>query len=169
MDILAGFSFNKRVCECLLPANHPSQNIAMYNKTISWKRTTLLLTYWKQQTCSFEFRTLTWWRMRTDRMKKLTCQRQMAFSISWTRQEPRVLVGSSVISNWTVPGSIAASSFFLCHFFFCLQIIIKVRTGKNFKVVHLFGDGLRTWAQVKSIVTSHEVTIGFTKPPGRLL
>ena len=39
MDILAGCSFNKRVCECLLPANHPSRNIAMNNKTISWKRT----------------------------------------------------------------------------------------------------------------------------------
>ena len=41
--ILAGCSFNERVCECLLPANHPSRNIARYNKTISWRRTNSLV------------------------------------------------------------------------------------------------------------------------------
>ena len=46
-------------------------------------------------------------------------QRQMAFSISWIRQEPRGLVGSSVISDPAVPGSnsTAVNSLFLCHFF----------------------------------------------------
>ena len=54
-DILAGCSFNKRVCgcllkvcECLLPANHPSRNIAMYNKTISWKKTNSLVNILKK-------------------------------------------------------------------------------------------------------------------------
>ena len=55
--------------------------------------------------------------MRTDRTKKLSYQRQIAFSIGWTRQEPRDLVGSSVISDWAVPGSnfTVASSLFLCN------------------------------------------------------
>ena len=78
---------------------------------------TLLFTYWI--TTNLLFRTLTWRRMRTDRTKKLTYQR-LAFSISWTRQELRGLVGSSVISDQAVPGlnSTAVSSVFLCHFFF---------------------------------------------------
>ena len=42
-DILAGCSFDKRVCEFLLPANHPSREIAVYNKTVSWKRTNSLV------------------------------------------------------------------------------------------------------------------------------
>ena len=46
-------------------------------------------------------------------------QRQIAFSITWTRQEPCGLVGSSVISDPGVPGSnsTAVNSLFLCHFF----------------------------------------------------
>ena len=46
-------------------------------------------------------------------------QRQIAFSISWTHQEPRGLVGSSVISDPAVPGSNSTMviSLFLCHFF----------------------------------------------------
>ena len=47
-------------------------------------------------------------------------QRQIAFSISWTGQEPRGLVGSSVISDPAVPAlnSTMVNSLFLCHFFF---------------------------------------------------
>ena len=46
-------------------------------------------------------------------------QRQIAFSITWTRQEPCGLVGSSVISDPGVPGSnsTAVNSLCLCHFF----------------------------------------------------
>ena len=83
-------------------------------------------------------------------------QRQIAFSISWTRQEPRGLVGSSVISDPAVPGSNSAvvNSLFLCHFFF-----LKVRAAKNFKVFHIHSDDLRTCAPVKSIKTSQQVII----------
>ena len=88
-------------------------------------------------------------------------QRQIAFSISWTRQEPRGLVGSSVISDPAVPGSnsTAVNCLFLCHFF------LKVRAAKNFKVFHMNGDGLRTCAPVKSIKTSQQVFIGFKNLP----
>ena len=81
--------------------------------------------------------------------------------ISWTRQEPRGLVGNSVISNPGVPGSnsTAANSFFLCHFFFI------VRTAKNFKVFHMNGDGLCTCVPMKSIKTSQQVFIGFKNLP----
>ena len=46
-------------------------------------------------------------------------QKQIAFSISWARQEPRGLVGSSVILDPGVPvsNSTAVNSLFLCHFF----------------------------------------------------
>ena len=76
-SILAGCSFNKRVCECLLPANHPSRNIAKHNKTNSWKRTNSLVNILKNNKhCCFLFRKLTWRRMRTDRTKKLTHTKQ---------------------------------------------------------------------------------------------
>ena len=41
-----------------------------------------------------------------------------------------------------------------------------MRTAKNFKVFHMFGDGLRTCAPAKSIVTSQEVTIRIPNLPG---
>ena len=67
----------------------------------------------------------------------------------------RASLGSSGILDRAVPGSnsTAVSSLFLCHFLF-----FKVRKAKNFKVFQMFGDGLRTCAPVKSIVTSQEVT-----------
>ena len=88
-------------------------------------------------------------------------QRQIAFSISWTRQEPRGLVGSSVISDPAVPGSnsTAVNCLFLSLFF------LKVRAAKNFKVFHMNGDGLRTCAPMKSIKTSQQVFIGFKNLP----
>ena len=97
-DILAGCSFNKRVCECLFPANHPSRNVAIALSNIDVAKNA----------------------HEQHRTKKLTYQRWIAPSISWTRQEPRGLVGSSVNSDQAVPGSnsTAVSSVFLCHFFF---------------------------------------------------
>ena len=55
----------------------------------------------------------------TGPYKKIN-QRQTALSISWTRQEPRRWVESSVILDPGVPGSnsTAVNSLFLCHFFF---------------------------------------------------
>ena len=88
-------------------------------------------------------------------------QRQIAFSISWTRQEPRGSVGSSVISDPAVPGSnsTAVNSLILSHFF------SQSEDSKNFKVFHMNGDGLRTCAPVKSIKTSQQVFIGFKNLP----
>ena len=79
-------------------------------------------------------------------------QRQIAFSITWTRQEPCGSVGSSVISDPGVPGSnsTAVYSLFLCHFFFSKWGQQKI------SVFHMNGDGLRTCAPVKSIKTSQQ-------------
>ena len=45
------------------------------------------------------------------------------------------------------------------------RFFLKVRTAKNFKVFHMYGDGLRTCAPVKSIKTSQQVIIGFKNLP----
>ena len=93
----------------------------------------------------------TWRRLRLPRsITGQRNQRKKTFSISWTRQEPRGFVGSSLILDPTVPGSNSTveNSLFLCHFF------LKVRTAKNFKVFHMYDDGLRTCAPVKSIKTA---------------
>ena len=92
-------------------------------------------------------------------MKKRN-QRQIAFSITWTRQEPCGLVGSSVISD---PGLGVPGSRSTLHF--CVAFFLKVRTAKKFKVFHMNGDGLRTCAPVKSIKTSQQVFIGFKDLP----
>ena len=90
-------------------------------------------------------------------------QRQMAFSISWARQEPRGSVGSSAISDPAVPGSNSTavnSDFISVSFFF-----LKVRTARSFKFFHMYSDGLRTYAPVKSIKTSQQIFIGFKNHP----
>ena len=65
----------------------------------------------------------TWRQLRLPRsiIRQTWNERQIAFSISWTRQEPRGLVGSSVISDPAVPpGSkpTVVNSLFLCYLFF---------------------------------------------------
>ena len=139
-DILADLGFNKRVCECLLPANHPSQNIAMYNKTISWRQTPLL-TYWKITNLLFRISNSDVAKNAHRQNEETNIPKTNSLSISWTCQEPRGLVGSR-ISDRVVPGSnsTAVSSFFFVTFLFFL----KVRTAKNFKVFHMFSEGLRT-------------------------
>ena len=89
-------------------------------------------------------------------------QRQLTFSISWTRQEPRGLVGTSVISDPAVPGSNSTveNSLFLCHFF-----LSQSENSEKFKAFHMHDDSLRTCAPVKSIKTAQQVFIGFKNLP----
>ena len=103
-------------------SNHPSRNIAMYNKTISWKRTNSLVNILKNKNFLFLFSKIDVAKNTHRQAEETnTYQTQIAFSIIWTRQAPRGLVGSSVIiSDPAVPGLnfTAVSSLFLCYFFF---------------------------------------------------
>ena len=49
--------------------------------------------------------------------------------------------------------------------YFCVTFFSKVRTAKNFKVFHMYGDGLRTCVAEKSIKTSQQVFIWFKNLP----
>ena len=69
-------------------------------------------------------------------------QRQIAFSISWTRQEPRGLVGSSVISDPEVPGSnfTMFNSLFPISGTFCktkIAIFVKAQGRGAKKMAHV--------------------------------
>ena len=88
-------------------------------------------------------------------------QRQIAFSFSWTRQKPRVLVGSSVVLDPAVPGlnCTVVNCFFLCVTFF-----LKVRTAKiskSFTCTAMASADARQW----SLQTSQQVIIGFKNLP----
>ena len=93
-----------------------------------------------------------------------TYQTQIAFSITGTRQEPRGLVGSSCDFG----SSGARFKFHRGQLFIIspsLFFLFKVRTAKNFKVFHMFGDGLCTCAPAN-------LSGGYYKnykPPRRLL
>ena len=133
-------------------------------QTISWKRTNSLVNTRNNNKLALSNIDVAKNAHRQHRMKKLTYQRRIAFSISWTRQEHRGLVGNSVISDQVVPGSnsTAVSSVFLCQFF------SKVRTAKNHQAKSF------TRSAMASIHARHcEVTIGGYyknyKPPRRLL
>ena len=78
-------------------------------------------------------------------MKKRN-QRQIAFSITWTRQEPCGLVGSSVISDPGVPSSnsTAVNSLFLCRFFFSKWGQQKI--SKSFTSTAMASAHARQWS-----------------------
>ena len=57
-----------------------------------------------------------------------------------------------MLQQYLVSNSTVVNSFFLRHFF------SQSEDSENFKVFHMYGDGLRTCAPVKSM-----------KPPSRLL
>ena len=91
---------------------------------------TLLSTNWKTTNLLFQISKIDVAKKAHRQDKETnTYQTQIAFSTIWTRQKPRGLVGSSVISDPAVPGSsfTAVSSLFLRHFF-----SFKVRTAKHF-------------------------------------
>ena len=126
----------------------------MYNKTISWKRTISLVNILNNNKLALSNIDVAKNAYRQHRTNKLTYQRRIAFSISWTRQEPRGLVGSSVISDQAVPGSnsTAVSSVFLCHSFFSKwgQRKISLSLSRTYGAMACGrwppGDGLRAMA-----------------------
>ena len=119
--ILAGISFNKRVCP--LPSNHPSRNVAVYNKTISWKRTSSLVNILNNNKLALSNIDVVKNAHRHHRTKK---PKTNSLFNRLKLSDRRGLVGSSVISDPAVLGSnsTVVNSLFLCNFFF------KVRTAK---------------------------------------
>ena len=73
-------------------------------------------------------------------------KRQIVFSITWTRQEPCGLVGSSVISDPGVPGSnsTVVNPLLLCHFFFSKWGQQKI--SKSFTSTAMASAHVRQWS-----------------------
>ena len=162
-----------------MPEQHRAGQLALvYNKTISWKRTNSLVNTLNNKKIALSNTDVAENAHRQHRTKKQTYQRQIAIAISWTRQEPRGLVGSSVISDPAAPGSNsnAVSSLFPCHFLFFKVRIVKNSTSFTCmwttglfwtvgphqysvdtegwqEVSHMFGNGLRTCAPLGGYYT----------------
>ena len=112
---------------------------------------TILLTYWITTNLLFSNIDVAKNAHRQHRTKKLTYQRQIAFSICWTRQEPCCLVGSSVILDRAVPysNSTTVNSLFLCHFFFSKWGQRKI--SKSFKCSVMASAHARQWREITSM------------------
>ena len=67
-----------------------------------------------------------------------------------------------MISDPAVPGS---NSTMVNSLFSVSPFLLEVRTAKNFKVFHMYGDGLLTCAPAKPIKTFQQVIFGFKNLP----